>query len=189
MQMLSRQLRARQSFCEALRALIALYQMEAATQSTSVHPSRRHAQRRSMPGPLAVPTAAQPASQALDSLLRRLGSSSKAVFQSSSQDSGGAHALYEKRTQLAELLRNLVTAAEPSLDAYLSPTDRAMQQLSAALFGDSHFETSLTDLEQEGRLAALEAQLKVLQKGVEGLDVEAVYQRDKGRERFLDRWS
>lgn len=132
-------------------------------------------------------TAPLPESQALASLLRRVGLSSESVFKSEKED-GGANALYEKKSHMLEYFRTLGIGADLPLVTELIPTDRA-SRLSSSLHADSYFETSLSNIEQDQSLAELEAQLGFVQKGVENLNLDALHQRDKNQDRFLERWA
>jgi fructose/tagatose bisphosphate aldolase len=90
---------------------------------------------------------------------------------------------------MSETIHNLETAAESPLVAHLDHTDSSSQLLASSLHGHSQFESSLRDLGQEGALLGLETELASLQKGVQGLNLNVVHQRDKTQAKFLERWS
>ena len=190
---LTKRLQDRESFCQTLESLNTAYRSEVGDPFSEKTPSRRNTlKRRSMP-PLLPKSpekrlAPPPESQSLESLLRRLGVFWESVFKSEEED-GGANALYEKRSHMLEYFRTLGVGADLPLVAELNPTDRASRLLSSSLHADSSFVTSLSDVEQDQRLSELEAQLRLVQKGVERLDMDAIYQRDKNQEKFLERWA
>lgn len=190
---LTKRLQDRESFCQTLESLMTVYRSEVGDPFSEKTPSRRDTlKRRSIP-PL-LPNSPEKRlvplleSQSLESLLRRLGVSSESVFKSEEED-GGANTLYEKRSHMLEYFRTLGVGADLPLVAELIPTDRASRLLSSSLHADSAFVTSLSDVEQDLRLSELEAQLGLVQKGLEKLDMEAIYQRDKNQEKFLERWA
>jgi hypothetical protein len=41
----------------------------------------------------------------------------------------------------------------------------------------------------ERALSGLEGELEELQRGVQGLDMDVLHQRDKMRDRFVERWA
>ena len=133
-------------------------------------------------------TAPVPESQALASLLRRVGLSSESVFKSDEED-GGANALCEKKSHMLEYFRTLGIGADLPLVTELNPTDRASRLLSSSLHADSYFEISLSNIGQDQSLTELEAQLGSVQKGVENLNLDALHQRDKNQDKFLERWA
>lgn len=199
---LTERLRDRKSFRETLEALTALYQSELADQSLDKSARRESLRRQSMqattqrvttPRKLSVPPSES--TTAVASLLRRLGinPASIADFEDKGGSGGGgggggAHKLHEKRANSLENLSNLHAAAESPLATQLIPMDSASQRLSSSLNADSSFAFSLPDADQEKRLGSLEAQLGLVQRGIEGLDLNVLRQRDKAQDRFVERW-
>lgn len=190
---ITKQLNERESSCELLEQLATLYQTEVGNPLATQPPSRRESlRRRSMqPGLLLTAprtnTTSQPEQPALESLLRRSGVSPESVIRPRAED-GGAQCLHEKRIQLSETLRALGMAVDKPLVSQLVPADKALHLLSSALHANSRYEVSLRDMELEEALAGLESELGELQKGVQGLDMDVLHQRDKTRDRFLERW-
>lgn len=191
---LTSHLQDRESFCQTLEGLMTTYRSEIGDPFSEKAPSRRETlKRRSLP-PQSLSNSPEkrlapfPESQALASFLRRLGLSPESVSKSEEED-GGANALYKKRSHMLEYFRTLGIGADSPLVAELIPTDRASRLLSSSLHADSHFETSLSDAEQDVRLTGLEAQLGFVQKGVEKLNLDALYQRDKHHDKFLEQWT
>ncbi|KAJ5117065.1 hypothetical protein N7448_004014 [Penicillium atrosanguineum] len=192
-QTLTKQLGARESSCELLEQLASLYQAEAAIALVSQTSSRRESLRRRSIQPGAIFAASHnpapaPEQPVLESLLRRVGVSPESVLRPRAEG-GSAQELHEKRMHLSETLRSFGAAVESPLAAQLAPVDNASQLLFSSLQTDSHFETSLRDPGQEEALSGLQAQLAQLQRGVQGLDLEVLHQRDKAQDRFLERWS
>lgn len=126
-------------------------------------------------------------SQALEGFLRRLGISLDSVCKPPEQG-GGKDSLYEKKLRMLERLHNLGIAADTPLVAHLSSADQAAQLLDSSLHADSSFRVSLSDVSQEQKLASLEEELGLVQKGIEGINLDVLYQRDKTREKFMERW-
>ncbi|KAL4889101.1 hypothetical protein BDV59DRAFT_205522 [Aspergillus ambiguus] len=190
---LTKSLHDRESFCGAFETFVGTYRSEIGNQFSEQTSSRRDTlKRRSIQQALKPPTgnafASIPESQVLAGLLRRLGLSFESVFQSEEED-GGANALADKREHLLECLQNYGIAADSPLIAETASTDQATRLLLSALHADSHVETSLSDAENENRLTKLEAQLGMVQKGMERIDMDSLYRRDKNQERFLETWS
>jgi hypothetical protein len=79
-------------------------------------------------------------------------------------------------------------AVDTPLVTQLAPADRALHLLSSVLHANSDYEVSLRDPELEKALSGLEGELGELQMGVQGLDMDVLHQRDKTRDRFLERW-
>ncbi|KAJ5946262.1 hypothetical protein N7454_003101 [Penicillium verhagenii] len=187
------QMADRESSCELLEHITTLYQAETIGQLVTQPGSRRESiRRRSLqPGMIfgttrsPAPTTEQPS---LENLLRRIGLSPESVLHPRAED-GGAEGLYEKRIHMSEAVRNLEIAAESPLVAHLGHSDSASQLLASSLHGNSRFETSLQDPGQAGALLGLEAELASLQKGVQGLNLNVLHQRDKTQAKFLERWS
>lgn len=184
-------LQDRQSFCEVLRALAALYQTEIPDQSVDHLSDRENPKRRSMPTALPSPagkcSTQTPELQTLESLFRRLSLSSMSVLQPE-EPNRGASLLYEKKHDLHECLTSLDVSANPTLASMLASADCAKQQLSSALNSNAGFEVTLSNADQERMLSTLEARLGLVQKGSDNLSPDVLYQRDKARERFMDRW-
>lgn len=190
---LTNRLQDRESFCQTLEGLMATYRSEIGDPFSEKAPSRWETlKRRSLP-PQSLSNSPEkrlalfPESQALASLLRRLGLSSESVFKPE-EENGGANALYEKKSHMLEYFRTLGIGAGSPLVAEIIPTDRASRLLSSSLHADSHFEASLSDAEQDVRLTELEAQLGLVQKGVEKLNLYGLYQRDQHHNKFLEQW-
>lgn len=193
---LTQHLNEQESSCELLEQLATLYQTQVGTQLDTQPPSRRESLRRRsiQPGlllatPRSNPTP-QPEQPALESLLRRIGVSAESVIRPRAEDSGdrGAQGLHEKRIQFSETLRALGIAVDTPLVTQLAPADRALYLLSSALHANSDYEVSLRDPELERALSGLESELEELQRGVQGLDLDVLHQRDKMRDRFVERW-
>ncbi|CEJ60870.1 hypothetical protein PMG11_09425 [Penicillium brasilianum] len=193
-QTLTQHLHERESSCELLEQLATLYQTEVGNPLVTQPPSRRESlRRRSMqaglllPAPRTNPTPL-PEQPALESLLRRIGVSPESVIRPRAED-GGAQGLHEKRVQQSETLRALGMAVDAPLFTQLAPADSALHLLASGLHANSHYEVSLRDPELDKALAGLESELSELQKGVRGLDLDVLHQRDKTRDWFLERWS
>lgn len=128
-----------------------------------------------------------PQLQAYECFLRRMGVSG-GLENGSSERPSLSKSVSEKRSRMVELLQNLSKTADMSLAEYLTRTDRASELLYSALQADSGCQLSLVDVHQKQRLADLEKRLGLVQKGIEGLNLEILGQRDKAQERFLERW-
>lgn len=183
-------LQDRQSFCETLKALATVYQSEISNRP--LDPSdRENSRRRSMQPALhsspGKPTIQTPDLQNLETVFRRFGLSSKSIFQPEEQNRSGL-ALHEKKLQLQECLTGLDVAADSSLVSMLASTDSANQQLAVALNSDSEFGTTLSNPDLEKRLSALEGRLGFVQRGMENLNLDVLYQRDKAQAQFMDKW-
>jgi TolA-binding protein len=85
-------------------------------------------------------------------------------------------------------LHNYSIASESPLAAEMLPTDRANRLLSSSLAADSMFTASLSSAEHEKSLSDLESKLSRIQKAIERLNQDVVYQRNKNQEKFLERW-
>jgi hypothetical protein len=192
-QTLTKRLGDRESSCELLEQLSSLYQAEADIPLVSQTSSRRESLRRRSMQPGAVLAASRNPAPALEqpvleSLLRRVGVSPESVLRPR-VEGGSAQELHEKRIHISEILRSLGAAVESPLVAQLAPVDNASQLLASSLHANSHFETCLRDPHQEEALSSLEVELTLLQRGVQGLNLEVLHQRDKTQDRFLERWS
>ncbi|KAF9883459.1 hypothetical protein FE257_003457 [Aspergillus nanangensis] len=190
---LTKALKDRESFCGALESFASTYRTEIGDQFLEQSSARRETLRRRSTQVVPTPfsenhIAAHPESQTLASLLRRVGLSFESVFQSEEED-GGVHALSDKREDMVECLRNYGIAADSPLIAEALSTDQAGRLLSSSLHATSNSEVSLSDMDHDRKLTDLESQLGLIQKGIERLDLDAVYRRDKNQEKFMERWS
>jgi hypothetical protein len=199
---LIKQLGERGSANEVLEQLANLYQAETAIPLVPQPSSRRESlRRRSLQPGMLLSAAHNPGSGSplpdqqqpeLESLLRRVGLSPESVLRPRANgdggEGGGAQGMHEKRIQMAETLRSLGTAVNSPLVGQLAFSDHAMRLLDSSLHANSRFETSLSDPGQLEALGALEGDLAELQKGVRGVDLEVLHQRDKSRARLLERW-
>lgn len=184
-------LQNRQSFCETLKALVTLYQTEVSSQpldpSSEGDNSRRRSIHTSLLTPQKKPTTHLPELQALESLFGRLGLSSKSILQPEEPNSG-ASSLHEKKVHMHESLASLDIGTDSTLASTLGCAESANQRLSSALNSDCDFEPTLSNTDLERRFSALEQRLDVVRKGTENLNLDVLYQRDKARGRFMDRW-
>lgn len=89
---------------------------------------------------------------------------------------------------MLEFLSHLSIGTDSPLAAHLNPTDQATELLKSALYSDSSYEVSLLDASQEESVSALEKKLGFVQKGIEGVNLDILLQRDKAQEKFLERW-
>ncbi|KAL4903718.1 hypothetical protein BDW74DRAFT_38631 [Aspergillus multicolor] len=183
----------RESLCATLEALASTYRSEVGDQILDSGNSRRETMRRFstqltsksvQPG---IQMGPFPEFDALAGLLRRLGLSSETVFQDEEAE-GGIQTLITERQHMLDGLHNYGIASDSPLAVELLPTDRAIRLLSSALEADSLFTASLSSVEQERIVSELESKLSRIQKGIERLNHDIVYQRDKSQETFLDRW-
>ncbi|KAJ5707225.1 hypothetical protein N7488_007026 [Penicillium malachiteum] len=190
-QSLTTQLADWESACEVLVNITTLYQAETANRLVA-QPSRRESlRRRSLQSGLMLGATRTPAPRpelpSLENLLRRIGVSPDSILQPRIEE-GGAHGLYEKRMQMLETVRRLGTSAEAPIREHFNHSDQAAQLLESSLHGNSRYETSLRNPAQEEALLGLEAEIASLQKGVEGLDLIVLHQRDKAQAKFIERW-
>ncbi|RHZ58460.1 uncharacterized protein CDV56_105609 [Aspergillus thermomutatus] len=192
-------LQGRESYCATLEALTATYRTEIGDQFSEKHSSRRETQsmrRRSTPL-VCIPTAPEKRRdtsdfQAIAGVLRRIGLSLESVFQSEEEegkDDCGENALFDKKQHIVECLRNISVGANLPMAAGLIPSEQASQLLASALSEHSQFEISLLDVEQEKKLSDLESHLGQLQKGIERLNLDVLYQRDRSQEKFMEKWA
>ncbi|EDN10970.1 predicted protein [Histoplasma mississippiense (nom. inval.)] len=126
-------------------------------------------------------------SKALEQLLRRLGVSTIDLVESGLTREASM-AFDEKKQHMLETLQNLLSTADSPLSLYLGTADQAAQLLHSALYADSSFEIAMVDGTQDGKLGALERQIEVLRKGINGLDVGILHGGDKAQEKFMERW-
>ncbi|KAJ5286940.1 hypothetical protein N7478_002626 [Penicillium angulare] len=193
---LTTQLAGRESSCELLEQIATLHQTETASHLVAQPSSRRESLRRrsllpgsntgSNIGNTRTP-ASLPEQPSLENLLRRIGVSPDSVLKPRVED-GGAPGLFDKRIQMLETLRHLENSGEISLVTHLMQSDHASQLLTSSLRSNSRFETTLQDPRLEEALLGLEAELASLKKGVQGLDINLLHQRDKSQVKFLERW-
>lgn len=191
-------LRDRQSYRECLEGLIGVYKTEMdvklseptsrresllkdTLRSSLGSPRPRDSERRKSTLPILE-------SPSLESVLRRLGTSVDTVLRPS-EEGGGLDTLHEKKISMLERLHNLVVAADVPLLSHLNQADQAGQLLHSSLHAESTWSPSLLDAVQEKDLAELERQLVRVQKGVERVNLEDLHQRNKHRDRFMERWS
>lgn len=198
---LIKQLGERGSSNEVLEQLANLYQAETAISLVPQPSSRRESLRRRSLQPGMILSARNPGSGSgspipepqpnLEILFRRVGLLPDSVLRPTANadgDGGGAQAMHEKRMQMSGTLRNLDTAMNAPLVGQLAVSDQTMRLLTSSLHANSQFETSLLDVGQLEALGGLEGDLAELQKGVRGVDLEVLHQRDKSRARFLEKW-
>ncbi|KAL4761910.1 uncharacterized protein BDW70DRAFT_134653 [Aspergillus foveolatus] len=186
-------LQGRESLCATLEAFASTYWSEVGDIIPDSTSSRRETMRRFSTQPTAV--AAQPGkhsdpcpdSECLSGLLRRLGLSTEAVFHDP-EAVGGVQALLTARKNMLDGLHSYGIASDSPLAAEMLPTDRATRLLTSALQADSLFTTSISSVEHEKTLSELESRLSRIQKGIERVKHDVVYQRDKNQEKFLERW-
>ncbi|GKZ22813.1 hypothetical protein AbraCBS73388_008989 [Aspergillus brasiliensis] len=186
-------LQDRESFCGTLEAIAAAHRSEIGDIFLGSSNPRRETLRRSSVQPIALSISAQKDNaglhdpQSMAKVLRRVGLSLDSVLHA--DEAGGcAETLKEKRHQLTESLHDHGIAADSPLIAELLSTDQAIRLLSTSLHADSEFEASLTNLDHQKTLSNLEDDLKRVQKGLEGLDMSVVHRRDRGQDKFVERW-
>ncbi|KAL4778515.1 hypothetical protein BJX76DRAFT_138506 [Aspergillus varians] len=186
-------LQDRESFCATLESFASTYRSEVGDQILDLTSTRRETMRRfsTQPRPIATQPGKQsgpfPESEVLSGLLRRLGLSFEAVFQAEEAD-GGIKSLFQARQHMLDGLHSYGIASDSPLAAKLLSTDRATRLISSSLEADSLFTASLSSVEHERSLSELESKLSRIQKGIERLNQDVVYQRDKNQERFLEMW-
>lgn len=185
-------LQDRESLCATLEAFASTYWSEVGDIILDSTSSRRETMRRFSTQPTAL--AAQPGkhsapcpdSECLSGLLRRLGLSTEAVFHD--PEAVGVQALITARKHMLDGLHSYGIASDSPLTAEMLPTDRATRLLTSALQADSLFTTSISSVEHEKNLSELGSRLSRIQKGIERVKLDVVYQRDKNQEKFLERW-
>ena len=186
-------LRDRESSCTTLEAFASAYRAEVGDQILDSTSSRRETMRRFSTQP--TPMTSQPAksigpfpeADALSGLLRRLGLSFEAVLKAEEAE-GGVEFLIKERQHMLDDLHNYGLASDSPLAAKLLPADRANMLLSSSLEADSLFTASLSSVEHEKSLSELESKLSRIQKGIQKLNQDVIYQRDVNQEKFLERW-
>ncbi|PGH17995.1 hypothetical protein AJ80_04616 [Polytolypa hystricis UAMH7299] len=196
---LAKRLQARQSHRLALNQLAATYKSELHDRRPE-KPTKPKVQRRSsirasysasaVRGTVErrLSLSGDDSAPSLESLLRRLGISLSALLEGDSHQAA-CHILNEKRQRMLDTLENLHSAAESSLAPYMGAADTASQLLSSPLLVDSNFTASLSNSTHEQRLSSLESQIGVLQKGINGLNMEVLHQGDRAQGKFIERWS
>lgn len=185
-------LQKRLSFYESLERLTALYQTEIhGLSSRHCFPGREDFRRCSTQIGLLSSTEksniyfTEP--QVLEGLFRRFCLSS-GLASLPKELSGGVHSIYEKKLYLDDGFGNLGIIADSTLVPVLSCADSANQVLSSALTSNSLFKSSLSNIDQGGRLSTLEARLGTIQKDMGRVDLGILHQRDRDQARFMDRW-
>ncbi|KAL1993343.1 hypothetical protein VTN49DRAFT_3292 [Thermomyces lanuginosus] len=186
-------IRSRQSYRETLDRIARLYKREISSRPESSTPRKTHRRHSSMPAQLSPHPSPRPRTstlpnqddfQATATFLRRLGLSLPA------EPAMAYQVASEKKREQDQLLRHLATAAQiTALSGPLQTTDQATELLWTALYSSSDFKPSLTDETRKERLTELEKRLAALQRGIEGVDLEAASRRDRVKEKFLERWA
>lgn len=182
MESLSERLRGRESFRKTLEDLSTLYQSELYEKSPADKAIGRESIQRHVLGasPRKQTLPLLHESPALETVLHHLNVSSE-IGTGPYDRQQEARTLYEKKVKMLDNLKSVNSSAESSLTSQLISVDFVSQLLSSSLNGDSSFE-------QEKKFAALEAQLGFVQKGIEGLDLDALYRQDKVQDNFVERW-
>ncbi|KAL4986883.1 hypothetical protein BDW68DRAFT_120089 [Aspergillus falconensis] len=186
-------LQDRESLCATLEAFASTYRSEVGDHILDSTSSRRETMRRFSMQPTPVATQPEknsapfPGFEYLSGLLRRLGLSMEALSQDS-EAAGWVQTLITRRQHMLDGLHNCGIASDSLLAAEMLPTDRATSLLTSALEAESLFTASLSSVEHERSLSELESKLSRIQKGIERLNHDVVYQRDKNQEKFLERW-
>ncbi|EAW06280.1 uncharacterized protein ACLA_079640 [Aspergillus clavatus NRRL 1] len=189
-------LQDRESHCATLEALATSYRAEIGDQFSEKPSSRRDTLSLKRRSTLHTPVFTAPGKridpaemQALGSFLRRIGLSVESVFKpEDGEGDRGSEALFEKRQHLVECLHNMGVGAQFPLVAELTPSDRASLLLTSSLLAHSQFKNSLSAVGQDKELTELESRLGQIQKGIERLNLDVLYQRDRNQEKFMERW-
>ncbi|KAF7594293.1 hypothetical protein BBP40_009693 [Aspergillus hancockii] len=190
---LTKSLQDRESYCGILETLDFTYRTKVGDQFSDLSVSRRKTSRRRSTQPALMSklstksTGSLSESQSLATVLRRTGLNFESVFQSE-ENNRGVSALSEKKQHMMECLDGYGIAADSPLLAEMISSDRATRLLSSSLNADSHFGTSLTNVVHDAKLSVLGSQLGYLQKGIESLDLDVLYRRDRNQEKFMERW-
>lgn len=189
---LTKSLQSRESLCGILESFTSTYRLEMGDRFSEQSAPRRETLRRFSTQPMAA-FAPERVDSALETpvlanLMRRVGLSYESVF-GSEEKGGGAIELPEKRKQALECLRSYSIAADSPLKDELIPSDQASMLLLSSLETNSHFQASLVDLDHERGLEVLESELGLLQKGMQKLDLDVIYRRDKAQSSFMEQWS
>ncbi|KAJ5888797.1 hypothetical protein N7495_008838 [Penicillium taxi] len=185
-----KELVGRESSCELLEKLATLYQTEAASQLMQSSSRRDSLRRRSTQSVLHTATRTEnpvPDQPALENILRRNGVTPDSVLRPSAENTGDS-AMYEKRIHMRDLLQNLGIGTEAPLVAHLISSDSALQLLSSSLHASSPYAKSLRNASQEEAILGLERELELIQKGIQGLNLDVLHRRDKMQDQFLGQW-
>ncbi|KAL4980021.1 hypothetical protein BDW66DRAFT_126682 [Aspergillus desertorum] len=186
-------LQGHESVCATIDALASTYRSEVGDHILDSTSSRRETMRRF--SSQATPVTTQPGkhsgpflqSEYLNELLRRLGLSIEAVFQAS-EAVGAVQTMITERQHMLDGLHKYGIASDSPLVAEMALTDWATNFLTSALEADSLFTASLSSVQHERMLLELESKLSRIQKGIERVNYDVVYQRDKNQEKFLEMW-
>ncbi|PKY05321.1 hypothetical protein P168DRAFT_268499 [Aspergillus campestris IBT 28561] len=189
---LTKSLQTRESLCGILESFTSTYRLEMGDRFSEQSAPRRDTLRRLSTAPMAAfapdRVDSAPETPVLANLMRRVGLSYESVL-GSEEKGGGATELAEKRKQALECLRSYSIAADSPLKDELIPKDQASMLLLSSLETNSQFQSSLVDLEHERGLEVLESELGRLQKGMQKLDLDVIYRRDKAQSNFMEQWS
>ncbi|KJK61531.1 hypothetical protein P875_00042203 [Aspergillus parasiticus SU-1] len=190
---LTKSLQDRESFCGTLATFNTTYRTKVGNQFSEISvPRREDLRRRSIQPTLAYTPSAKridsvSESHALAAVLRRTGLSSESVFHPE-EDNTVIDVLFDARHHMFDYLQNYGIAADAPLVTELISSDQTTRLLSSSLNVNSHVKTLLTSDTHEAELFDLQLKLEHVQKGVEMLDLGVVFQRDRGRETFVERW-
>lgn len=190
---LTKSLQDRESFCGTLETFNTTYRTKVGDRFSEISvPRREDIRRRSILQTLAYTPSAKridsvSESHALAAVLRRTGLSSESVFQPE-EGNVGIDVLFDSRHQLFDCLQNYGIAADAPLVTEMILGNQATRLLSSSLNVNSHVKTLLTSDIHEAELSDLQLKLEHVQKGVEMLDLGVVFQRDRSRETFVERW-
>ncbi|KAB8215430.1 hypothetical protein BDV33DRAFT_180928 [Aspergillus novoparasiticus] len=193
MECLTKSLQDRESFCGTLATFNTTYRTKVGNQFSEISvPRREDLRRRSIQPTLAYTPSAKridsvSESHALAAVLRRTGLSSESVFHPE-EDNAVIDVLFDARHHMFDCLQNYGIAADAPLVTELISSDQTTRLLSSSLNVNSHVKTLLTSDTHEAELFDLQLKLEHVQKGVEMLDLGVVFQRDRGRETFVERW-
>ncbi|KAE8348221.1 hypothetical protein BDV28DRAFT_103889 [Aspergillus coremiiformis] len=190
---LIKSLQDRVSFCGTLHAFDTTYRTRIGDRFSTMSIPRRETstRRETQPTLTSTPSAKRigslSQSQALATILRRTGLPSELVFQSE-EDNEGVNALSEKRQYMVDCLNNYGIAADAPLIAEMISSDQATRLLSSSLNTNLHVGTLITKVTREARLSQLESTLAHIHKGVDKLDLDVLYRRDRNQEEFMESW-
>ncbi|PWY93344.1 vacuolar H+/Ca2+ exchanger [Aspergillus sclerotioniger CBS 115572] len=190
---LIRSLQDRESFCGTLEAIAAAHRSEVGDYLLGQSDPRRETLRRVSAQPIPNSTSAQKRNTAprdphlLATVLRRVGLSLESMLHADDVNEGWK-TLQGKRQQLIESLHDHGVAADSPLMADLLPTYQAIRLLSTCLHSDSEFKISLLGLDHQRKLSNLEDDLNRMQRGLTGLDLSVLHRRDRGQNKFVERW-
>ncbi|GAB1209594.1 hypothetical protein APSETT445_008375 [Aspergillus pseudonomiae] len=190
---LTKSLQDRESFCGTLETLNATYRAKVGNQFHEISVPRREDFRRSSIQPTLAST---PPVKRIDSLseshglaavLRRTGLFSESAFQPE-EEIMGIDVLFDARHHMFDCLQNYGIAADAPLMTEMISSDQATRLLSSSLNVNSRMKTLLTNDIHEAELSDLQLKLEHVQNGVEMLDLGVVFQRDRNRETFVEKW-